>query len=965
MIKKTIITKIMALCAFLISMYSYSYTYTVQSGDTLWAIGQKFGVSADSINKVNPGLSSNLALGNKVIIPIASWTIRSGDTIDSIAQSFGLSDDDVLSANPGVSPATLYLGQQIIIPGISLYVVQSGDSFSSIVTAFNVSPDTLAAANPGIPASSLLPGDLLNIPGSSTYRIKTGDSLSAIAQSKGVTVDQLKAVNPGVSDTSLQIGQTLNIPHVSSSTSNTTASINGCFYTTPDGNGAISFSVSDAVSISQKNPIYLTLALNQKGTGYGTMKTGSGQAWAYSPYGDTVPDNLTFPTLTVEQVGSGAQYMVYPTSGSFTLNSGSVYSLTFSETGFLLASIDITNPPTAPVPAPRPAVINKPTFTGTLGLRVGYVQISGEHTAEFIDPTLAGSCNVIVFAFAPMDARYDADGNLVGNFDVPTDVSDHIIDQIIYVMNYSSSNTTFLYSVGGANQFPSGFKGNEDKIVSNVLSQINYINKKTEDYGQITGVDLDLEGGMDASTIQCLTSNFKSCKINGNLALVSWAPQPVGTGNKQDSSGNIKVSSSDPSNFGMSSGGFNDQYGEALKEVAPDYIFIQCYNTLGFTVDGYSEADPKFFTAMVNLLNAKFANTKIQIAIGLPANRGAGAYSGTIFQPSRADNHTWLTEKYDQQGGLDQIKAQLGIITNSNKPVKGVMTWSLNNDSRPQFYQDYWAKPGAFCQTIFGASTSMSSVPAVPYMTISVKYAAVAKGNHGKTGCVALTFVIDGKYYVFAAQNPSMQGANLPLELGKLSQWGSITSIVQGMPGPGTQVEESGDLDELASSAGTADGIDATVQVSWYNDNSAIDKTVLSGRLKSKIKLYPGYDHFFDIAINETDISTLNPRTLYNGINFIPGGYVAYAYSPQNANTVSATTQYTYLWSVNDYDKRDPSVFLKVLKIAIDIGMMMVSDDPIGFKDMMDLTNDVIDAGKTIQAGQSSQSDQSYQPAAD
>lgn len=46
-----------------------------------------------------------------------SYTIQSGDTFWAIAQKLGISVDALQAANPGVNPTTLQVGQIINLPG--------------------------------------------------------------------------------------------------------------------------------------------------------------------------------------------------------------------------------------------------------------------------------------------------------------------------------------------------------------------------------------------------------------------------------------------------------------------------------------------------------------------------------------------------------------------------------------------------------------------------------------------------------------------------------------------------------------------------------------------------------------------------------------------------------------------------------------------------------------------------------
>jgi spore germination protein len=96
--------------------------HIVRSGDTLWSISQKYGVSIQSIVDVN-GLvaTNNIVIGLALYIPtddiqIRYYQIKLGDTLSKIASLFQTSISDILSANLGMDPNRLFIGQKIIIP---------------------------------------------------------------------------------------------------------------------------------------------------------------------------------------------------------------------------------------------------------------------------------------------------------------------------------------------------------------------------------------------------------------------------------------------------------------------------------------------------------------------------------------------------------------------------------------------------------------------------------------------------------------------------------------------------------------------------------------------------------------------------------------------------------------------------------------------------------------------------------
>jgi LysM repeat protein len=94
-------------------------TYTVEEGDTIGEIAEKFGVSANTIRWANNLSGSTLRAGQElVILPITGvkHTVKSGDTLTTIAKKYKANQEDILSYNGLAADAKLTVGQEIIIP---------------------------------------------------------------------------------------------------------------------------------------------------------------------------------------------------------------------------------------------------------------------------------------------------------------------------------------------------------------------------------------------------------------------------------------------------------------------------------------------------------------------------------------------------------------------------------------------------------------------------------------------------------------------------------------------------------------------------------------------------------------------------------------------------------------------------------------------------------------------------------
>ena len=199
--------------------------YTVKSGDSLWSISRKFGVTVNELKKVN-NLSSNLlSIGQNLIIPgkknntsSNEYVVKKGDTLYGIANKYNVSIDNLKSYN-NLSTDSLSIGQKIKIPDNKVnsneYVVKSGDSLYSISRKYGVSVDNLMSVN-NLKSTVLSVGQVLKIPNSSEvtnviYTVKKGDSLWSIAKNNKTTVDAIVKLN-NLSNANLSIGQKLLLP---------------------------------------------------------------------------------------------------------------------------------------------------------------------------------------------------------------------------------------------------------------------------------------------------------------------------------------------------------------------------------------------------------------------------------------------------------------------------------------------------------------------------------------------------------------------------------------------------------------------------------------------------------------------------------------------------------------------------------------------------------------------------------
>lgn len=159
--------------------------YTVVSGDTLWKIAAKFNTTISEIVKLN-NLDPNkyLYIGQQLNVPAAVspepapqpviHTVQSGDTLWKIAQKYGTTIDAIVKAN-NLDPAKyLYIGQKLTIPSSTptpeppavqpvVHTVVSGDTLWKISVKYATTIDAIVKANNLDPAKYLYIGQKLTI----------------------------------------------------------------------------------------------------------------------------------------------------------------------------------------------------------------------------------------------------------------------------------------------------------------------------------------------------------------------------------------------------------------------------------------------------------------------------------------------------------------------------------------------------------------------------------------------------------------------------------------------------------------------------------------------------------------------------------------------------------------------------------------------------------------------------------
>lgn len=207
--------------------------YVVKKGDSLWSIASKLGVSVNELKILNNLSSNNLSIGQLLKVPTKNggntgndtttpeniYTVQKGDSLWAIANKYGTTVDNLKKAN-NLSTNNLSIGQTLIIPSTNVpgqteitYVVKKGDSLWAIANKYDTTVDKIKSTN-NLSSNTLSIGQTLIIPSTSSftnYTVQKGDSLWLIANKYNTTVDNIKKLN-GLSTDALSIGQKLLLP---------------------------------------------------------------------------------------------------------------------------------------------------------------------------------------------------------------------------------------------------------------------------------------------------------------------------------------------------------------------------------------------------------------------------------------------------------------------------------------------------------------------------------------------------------------------------------------------------------------------------------------------------------------------------------------------------------------------------------------------------------------------------------
>ena len=104
--------------------------YTVQAGDSVYSISQRFGISMQQLLTANQLTDNVIIPGQRLFIPIQvskviTYTVQSGDSLYKIARTYNTTVESIMILNR-LQSTNLAIGQQLVIPQYTEAVVTAG-----------------------------------------------------------------------------------------------------------------------------------------------------------------------------------------------------------------------------------------------------------------------------------------------------------------------------------------------------------------------------------------------------------------------------------------------------------------------------------------------------------------------------------------------------------------------------------------------------------------------------------------------------------------------------------------------------------------------------------------------------------------------------------------------------------------------------------------------------------------------
>ena len=142
-------------------------SYLIKEGDTLDRIASNYGVSRDYLIDINNlYYTDDFKVGRELIVPKSEdvyfnkYTIEKGDTLYAIGRKYNINPDLLAAINGLDKEEYIYPNQEIMVPknNYSYYITANGDTLKTVKDVFDTSYEKLMNENKTI---YLLPEQLI------------------------------------------------------------------------------------------------------------------------------------------------------------------------------------------------------------------------------------------------------------------------------------------------------------------------------------------------------------------------------------------------------------------------------------------------------------------------------------------------------------------------------------------------------------------------------------------------------------------------------------------------------------------------------------------------------------------------------------------------------------------------------------------------------------------------------------
>lgn len=180
------------------------FIHTVTKGQSLYSISSMYNVSIADIVKENPGSDAGIKVGQSLKIPqngdnqVTFHTIQSGETLYKLSVKYGVSVERICQANPGLSAKNFRVDQVIAIPPVAKSEQVSAEVIDQL---------------PSSPAKVEKKDESLKPNCRDMHRVERKETVYSICKQYGITEEELLAANPEIKNKKLKKGKFLCIPY--------------------------------------------------------------------------------------------------------------------------------------------------------------------------------------------------------------------------------------------------------------------------------------------------------------------------------------------------------------------------------------------------------------------------------------------------------------------------------------------------------------------------------------------------------------------------------------------------------------------------------------------------------------------------------------------------------------------------------------------------------------------------------